>query len=436
MNGLYYSLRWKGSSRQRDEQLAASDNPVRIGQRADCDIRLPNGGPYADELFAVIRPARSADGWQIIPASAYVQTLVNGSPVVLTHYLQDGDCIAFSETDAEIEFEVRKGDSFGNQTVHFTSLSRRMRAVWSCVAVLAAGLLAYAILAGHIGQRRDRKALKSAEESVLQMMVDSLYYVRDANGKEEILRRHAASENRGLVLNGTAFLTSDGLLVTARHCIEPWLNDKEILSSTVDPASLPTGTAWALEAETYNQTHDSDTCYKVISLCTLVRRDGTLYDTIPSSRFIVNRSRDEIVELGDFFHSWFWRSIIGRFNRSDMMLGDLAILPGQECGRIAIPSRAMMENLLHTDTHLSFKGYPKRLEAGIESAPGTLLKEFSPGHMLSHNGGLEAGYSGGPVLVPHKGKAYAVGVISTFDKNSQVCIYSVPVTEIQNLPEK
>ena len=104
MSGQYYTLRWKGASRQSDEQLAASDNPVRIGQRADCDLRLPNQGPYADELFAVIRPVRSAGGWQIIPASEFVQTLVNGSPVVLTHYLKDGDHITFSETGAEITY--------------------------------------------------------------------------------------------------------------------------------------------------------------------------------------------------------------------------------------------------------------------------------------------------------------------------------------------
>ena len=430
MNGLYYTLRWKGTSRQSDENLAASDNPVRIGQRADCEVRLPNRGPYADELFAVIRPVKSADGWQIIPASEFIQTLVNGSPVVLTHYLKDGDHISFSETDSEISFEVRKGDQFGNQTVHFTSLSRRITAIWSCTAILVTCLVLYAVLAGTFDQGRNRRALKSADESVLQLMVDSIYYVRTVDGRSDTLRRRAASDNRGMVLNGTAFLTSDGILVTARHCIEPWLNYKQIFASGIDISRLPTGTAWALEAETYNQTHDNDTSFAVISLCSLSKKDGTSAGRYLSSAFKTDRSRDEIVELGDYYHSWFWRSITGRFNRNDMMLGDIAILPGQARGSIVIPSGELMEKKLHADVHLSFKGYPKRLEAGIESAQGTLLRDYAPGHMLSHNGGLEAGYSGGPALVVQKGKVYAVGVISTFDKDSQVCIYSVPITEI------
>ncbi|MBR0300258.1 MAG: hypothetical protein IJQ93_08085, partial [Bacteroidales bacterium] len=59
---------------------------------------------------------------------------------------------------------------------------------------------------------------------------------------------------------------------------------------------------------------------------------------------------------------------------------------------------------------------------------------YEPGQMISHNGGLEPGYSGGPALFVYDGKVYTVGVISTFDRDSKHCIYSVPITELKSIP--
>ena len=139
-------------------------------------------------------------------------------------------------------------------------------------------------------------------------------------------------------------------------------------------------------------------------------------------------------ELGVCVQVFFIRSITGRFNRSDMLLGDLAVMtfPSRK-GKVLIPSEDMMKNAVVSKTVLTLMGYPKRLEDGIETTDGKVLKDYVPGHMISHNGGLDPGYSGGPALVVYDGKAYAVGVISTFDKDSQHCIYSVPASEIKNI---
>ncbi|MBO4447101.1 MAG: FHA domain-containing protein [Bacteroidales bacterium] len=432
MKGLFYILRWKGGDFRNDEQLAASENIVRIGQRADCDVRLPNGGPFADELFAVIKPAKSPDCWQLIPVSEFVHTYVNGSSVGLNHYLRNGDRISFSETGADILFELRKGENPG--TAHFTSVSRRFVTAVSIAAVLAVVLAFYGIIAPSLQKTRNSRLLATADQSVVRITVDSVFYVRTVSGQDCVLEGEASAGQRGLVMNGTAFLTTDGLLVTARHCIEPWLNYNLVFSSKMSLDELPLCTAWALKAETYNQTHDNDTSYSVISKCTLYGVNGYL-GTYLSSDFRCNCERDEIVEIGDFSNRYFIRSITGRFNRSDMMLGDLAVMKLLSLkGTITLPSEELLEKEVVAGSALTFKGYPRRQETGIETSPGDVLKDFAAGHMISHNGGLEPGYSGGPALFVCDGKVYAAGVISTFDKDSRHCIYSVPASEIINIP--
>lgn len=424
MNGLFYTLRWKGNDFRSDEHLAASENTVRIGQREDCEVCIPNNGRYADELFAVIKPTKSADGWQIISTSDYVKTYVNGSPVTLNHYLKGGDHISFGETSAEILFEIRKGENAG--TSHFRSMSRRFIALVAGTAAIVIALALYGILAPNIVKNRNLAVLKAAEQSVVQLSVDSIYYVRNVRGEQDTLRREGQS------IIGTAFLTPEGYLVTARHCIEPWLNFI-LFNSGSNLRDLPLGTAWAMEAETYNQTHRNDTSYHIVSKCSVHGPDG-YWGAFRSSDFNYDNSRDEIIEFGNYSQVFFIRSITGRFNRSDMMLGDLAVMtfPSRK-GKVLIPSEDMMKNAVVSKTVLTLMGYPKRLEDGIETTDGKVLKDYVPGHMISHNGGLDPGYSGGPALVVYDGKAYAVGVISTFDKDSQHCIYSVPASEIKNI---
>lgn len=432
MNGVFYTLRWKGLDFRNDEHIAASDNTVRIGQREDCDVRLANDGAFSDELFAVIKPTKSADGWQIISTSEFVSTFVNGSPIILNHYLKSGDRISFSETSAEILFEIKRGENAG--TSHFTSLSRRFIAIVASIAAIIFGLSLFGIVAPTVQKNRTQRILKSAEQSVIQLSVDSIYFIRRVKDREDTLGRCPSTGQRGLVLNGTAFLTTDGLLVTARHCIEPWLNYNLVLFSRKDTVGLPKGTQWALEAETYSQTHHNDTSYRVISKCRLRGPDGYM-GTYWSSDFSINDSRDEIVEIGDYSNRFFIRSTIGRFNRSDMMLGDLAAMNlSSHVGTIDIPSKEILQKIVTSESTLTFKGYPRRQEAGIETTHGEVLKDYVPGHMISHNGGLEPGYSGGPALFVYDGKVYAAGVISTFDRDSKHCIYSVPVSELNNIP--
>lgn len=443
MSAQYYSLRWKGGDFRSDGHLDASENTVRIGQRHDCDVLLPNDGPYADELFAVIRPAKSADGWQIISNSEFVQTYVNGSPVCINHYLRSGDRISFSETSAEIIFEVRKGENTG--TNRFTSMSRRLIALVACLAALSIGLSIYAIIHNSIMESRKRAALEQAKESVFKLTVDSVYYVSTIADTSVVLRRSRASGESGMVLVGSAFLSTDGLLITARHCIEPWLNDNRLFTSDFQHVSMPECVAWAIESETYNQTHDNDTVYRLVSRCTIEGPDGSLVGKYSSTDFKYDNSRDEIVETGGYDHVNYVRSITGRSNRSDMMLGDIAVLRMDgKTGTILIPDEKEMSRMLKDNAEFSFRGYSSEYNMSSQDTPdygkGSLKKGYIPGQMIAHDGDITYGYSGSPALVVKNGHAYAVGVVSTYDANDKKdsdkvmhCCYSVPITEIKRI---
>lgn len=423
MNGQFYTLRWKGSAFGTDEHLSASENVVRIGQREGSDVLLPNHSRYADEQFAVIKPTKSADGWQIIATSEFVKTYVNGNPVSLNHYLKSGDHISFSESAVEILFEIKKGENVG--TSRFTTVSRRRIALIACATAFAIALAVYGIIAPDIIRDRNAAALNAAEESVAELSVDSIYYIRNVSGKQDTVCRSGAS------IIGTAFLTEQGLLVTARHCIEPWLEYHNIDSVVIN--RFPLWTAWAVDAETYNRAHRNDTSYRVVSKCS-IRTANKYWGQFWSSDFSYNGTRDEIVTGGDYLHSYCMRTITGMFNRSEMMLGDIAVMPFKpHVGTIVIPSESVLKRIVTTGSSLTFKGYPSLQEWGIDTKEGKVRKEYRSGHMISHDGELIYGYSGGPALIVYKRKAYVVGIVSTLDKGENDCIYSVPISEIHNI---
>lgn len=425
----YYTLRWREGGFRTEECLAAAEDIVRIGEEEHCDVKLVNPGEYQDEVFCIIKPSQSSEGWVLIPVSDFVTTFVNGSPVKLIHYLENGDKISFSETGAELAFEIRHDNKYADApgTHRFSTLSRRFMVAASLAAVLLFILSLYAVFSQDLSDRKTKAALENASHSVLRIRVDSIYLVKHAPGVSDTLRRMAAQES------GSAFYTDEGILVTARHCIEPWLNNGFFGNQLSDYSQLPDHLAWALEAETWNQTSTCDTSLRLISKCSLLSETGQLLWSCFSSDFRYDNARDEIIELGDFAHEYYWRSVTGRFNRTDMMLGDIAVLEGFiQKGTIALASQEVLDRWLKAGTRLIFYGYPtghKFSGKKIDRSSGEIKTDYSPGEMLAHNGELGVGYSGGPALIVHKGKVYAVGVISTYDETGSTRIYSVPVSE-------
>lgn len=432
----YYTLEFGFTDflHKAGDKVVASSQVVRIGQQAECEVTLPNLSPYEDEQLAIIRPCQYAGGWQLVPVSAYFPVKVNGTSVSLVHYLEEGDHIIFEGIDQELLFRIHKDGQYATQNHVLLvprQFSRRMIAILVLLPVFLFGLLTYYIYQEKQVKKVQEALLAKAEQSVYQLSVDSVFYMEVTSEGSRILRRFSYASEEGKTVNGTAFVTSDSFLVTARHCIEPWLNDGNVRYGIPDSIrSVPS--RWALEAETYNQTHSNDTLYRVVSQFAMYggnQVSEAMETTYCSSDFIYDTTRDDIIEIGDFYHDYYWRSISRRYARSDMMLGDLAFMRVSIGGNIVKVGKDQIKELVKVRKPLYFMGYPEYEVAGFEISEGTVKRDYTPSEMIAHNGRLIHGYSGGPVMTIQGDSLYVVGVISVIDSKGGDRMYSVPITE-------
>ena len=449
MTKTYYSLRFERNDalHKAGEQLINADATLRIGQTDECEVRLPNATQYEDALLAVIR--KDDEGWCLIRVSPYQEheVRVNGLPVDYVHRLSDGDRLAFCTMAQELLFTVRSDD-------HYTSngvvLVKKGFPRWLVAALVALPLLLFGALFLFIDNNKSKiqlteEMIDTACRSVFQIRVDSVELVAIAGGDTTRM------EMCDYEVSGTAFLTADSLLVTARHCIEPWLNTPDSL--LLDTAQLSMPAKWALQAETRRQMEDS-VQWHLISHCSILQLDSSslFICNITSDDFHMDTSRDEVIEFGDFDSQYFWRSIVARPRRADMMLGDIAYLRAtpqlmaQPMGTIRRSNAEEMRTLLRKPNRpLVILGFPETDNVGAkdpENSKDELRKRMQfdqdgwPETVLAHNGQIGPGFSGGPVLVRDGSDWCVVGVISVTDKKNRDRTYSVPITEIDRMEKQ
>lgn len=434
----YFTLRYCHTDNQHKvgERIAASTNEVRIGQQEDCDIKLANDTDYADETFAIVRQSNDGEGWNLITCSENIKTIVNGTDIKLIHRLNDGDHITFSESSQELLFNVHTDDGYNPTlgTVHIAApVSIKLMTAVAIALFMLIGLVASYTYHKNTEEDTRMATLNNVRPSVLQLTVSTVY-LRQIVGQDTTTIDSFTYDNGGVC--GTAFITKDSLLVTARHCIEPWLNDGTIIDIDNPRQIKSKPTLWALMAETYRQTHSNDTLYKVVSVCSLYSGDKgeVLVGSYRSDQFCYDDSRDDIIEKGDFDHEYYWRSLRRRHSQTDMMLGDVACIKVNNAGNIIIADSMKMAELVKMKQRLSFIGYPAYSEQGKEMAEGEVKLPYRNGNgdeeMIAHNGMLTHGYSGGPALVVDGNNVYVVGVVSVTD-NVGDRMYSVPITQIK-----
>lgn len=405
--------------------VAVTDRTTIIGQMDGCDVKIINRTQYEDVIFAKIKPNKDDDGWHLIKATMHYPILVNGVEMNRVHYLQDGDNLEFP--NATIRFNILDGKQNEPSVVH---IHKNSLITWAILAMLV-------ILAGIFGlqiyhtQRENLTAGMKAEieASLFTTHVDSIQFVHG----DSVIETYSYASSPV----GTAFLTTDSLIVTARHCIQPWLN----VVSPPDYAKIPSMTDWpiakALFVETENQLNDN-TEYRMVSYLTLTDEAGQSI-SISSDEFKMNYELDEIVELGSYDTPLYWRSISHRYTRQGMMLGDIAVAKTYKAGNITL---AKANEMPEHGSKLFFFGHP---ESGVNGnkldcktdelrLPIHQLEE-SPDHlfMLAHEGGLTPGFSGGPVIYRNSLGYKAVGVISVIDERNNARSYSVPTSEIKFL---
>jgi len=177
----YYSLRFdrKDSIHKAGERVMASTDTLRIGQQEDCGVRLENKSDYADELFAVIRPCKETDDWQLVTCSPYVKMRVNGVEVSLIHYLTDGDRISFDGITQELLFNVHTDGRYDNTTGIVTvdaPLSCKLVAALLIPILILIGIsMVYTYKVNH-AEKENMAKLEKVKSSVMQINVDSVLY--------------------------------------------------------------------------------------------------------------------------------------------------------------------------------------------------------------------------------------------------------------------
>ena len=431
----------------RGRQLMAGADIIHIGQTADCEWHLDNTTPYVDEVYAVIRPSQLNGEWVLVPTSEHVGVSVNGSNVSLIHYMHDGDIISFDGERLELRFNVhhdgRYNSDIGIVYIPVKLSTSTKLSLGIIAAVVITCLWWFGIHIPNIRQANVNKKLYELSSSVCQISVDNVYYVvaiktKDGTKRDSILDCYSYNNEGGGVISGTAFIVNDTLLVTARHCIQPWLNDP-IINEVISPDSLPEKdpVRWAFEAETVNQLSGNEDSLRLITQCMLYW--GEKCDTCTSDDFIIDNRRDDIVPKGDYKSHNYWRSITKRGEKKSQMLGDVAfrVIQRHRNNNLHLADSNYMSNNLGMDKKLYFLGYPDNDNGkSFEYKDGTLKKAYKDHELLSHDSEITHGYSGGPVLVLDEDKvsgkmtATVVGVISLVDSKVSYRTYSVPVTEI------
>lgn len=446
-NRGYYILQYERTDamHKAGDRIVNSADTLRIGQTEACEARLLNQSPYEDVVFAVIEPNADGQGWRLIRISPYYELRVNGTPVTLVHYLHHGDRISMEGQRQELLFQVRH-DHLYNQRAGAVAMTRPVSRKLIVALVLLPLLLFGGLLAWQIASVRNDsltdEMIADARTSIYKLRVDSIQLHHLSAEGDSLVGTFCYDDEVGHGIVGTAFLTTDSLLVTARHCIEPWLNDPEILTLDDYSQLKSQPTRWALEAETYNQLADDGTEMRLVTYCSLYQQDEvvTALGTVCSSDFQVNRDRDELIELGDFEHDYYWRSVAQRHQRRDMMLGDMAFLPYGKPGTIRLADSQNIGALTKRGKHLLFMGYPESQKISFETEDDRVRQPLAfsdedhlPSEDIAHNGDIGHGFSGGPVLVRDGGDFYAVGIVSVTDGTNDKRRYSVPVTEIERM---
>ena len=395
-------------------------------------------------VYAVIERRSNGEGWKLIRTSPYVEheVSVNGTPIDYLHLLHDGDRISFAGQRQELVFNIRQDELYNTTGIVSVPKSNTSRPLVIWVALLTLLLGCYGLY--RLYERpMTSNMIEKAKQSVFQITVDSVKLLA-INGSDTVTLGKSLSNLPGA---GTAFLTTDSLLVTARHCIEPWLNVNDTIRMDTSSTTIPAYIKMALQAVTHEMTNDSDTVWEMVSYCSVARLSSgnEVLFNVKSTDFFMDKERDQLVEYGDFSHQYFWRSISARPRRIDMMMGDIAFLHVNAKGTITLASEKEMQDICSKPDHpIVIVGRPSTMvnnqkavsaEAQIKQAL-TFNEEGYPDTVIFHNGDIIPGFSGGPVLAKQGFKWRAVGVVSVTDKHGGKHHYSVPVTEIHRINEQ
>lgn len=430
----YISLTIKGGNyyHKSGETLNFTERLVNIGETADCDVRY-EAGELQPDYFATIIQNEDGKSWRIVKRSQYIDIYIAGKGAIgYAHLLTDGDIILFGNCPMTLCFHTHYDGQYNKKD------SKAKQKLWTFIA---GSILLAVVFTSLFIQTKDaisEQEVLPLETSIYLVKVDSVKQVLMVHGLENYAKRSKVFVGDGPA--GTAFLTTDGKLVTARHCVEYWISKNIDLTTKMENMSDDDVAKWAIEAETFNQHHpqDADSVWRLKVWFTFFNYLGEKKYSFASTdtRVHINTENDGLFLLADFRNEYFWRSIRPYFENRKMELGDILWIDGiEEEGKIALATTEEI-SAVQRGTELMICGYPmtgtgdKRMIA----ASGTIKSEPDiKSENLFFESNINHGFSGGPVLMKSKSSIVAIGVVSRVDSVSNGLFkWAVPVTEMEN----
>lgn len=430
----YYSLTAKNNygNLHAGECFCNAIKPLTIGQLNSSNIVLPCADDLLPQNFCTIK-ASDSGSWILIKQTDFYPIRVNGALQDCVCRLSNGDTISLD--GVSFVFIIHEDDNYTEAQGIVRSKSKQNKKqmlIWCCslLAVLAISI-GYPMLkeTRNSFTNNDDKVIRASickievEEVILQM-----HTPEDMDGEYHDIESYSL-ENKSV---GTCFITTDSLLVTARHCVEPWL-DFNGWEDNTKLTDLPQEVYWSIIAE-QSQLEQADTLYRVVSKCLVITSDSICIDTLTSDQFSYNRSRDIISHMG--MERLPWRVIYPLYHKKNVELGDFAFIKTKYAGKLALATKEYISGLKDKEeSDVRIYGFPKKnhgnrcehQKAVLVLSESNLSKECI---QLKVNG--TSGYSGAPVIEKRDGKMLVVGVFSKIDDfdDSKNTFYAVPASEI------
>lgn len=443
---MYYRLTYIASSvkERLGDFVKNGSRPLNIGTGVSCNVQLPESDTYEPMVWATVLEKGNEECWYLVKRTDLHQVFVNGKEVHVAQMLHNGDKLTFSDGAAFAKLLFETFDD-GEYDAGSGIVYRKHKSGWRYyTAAIVLGLLAvclaiYSILLSRQLDLRNSD-LNKYSDSVYHVTVDSVYLICDGIAVDSIELSEVAA--------GTAFLTLDGvdtLLVTARHCIEPWIND-EGWDGESSMAKMSPEVRLATMAETGNRLAGYEK-YVVRSHC-VISKGFERYDYY-STDFYMNKSRDMVMRLGTMEDPVYWRTIFPIAHRRDMELGDFAYVNAKRMGKESIGSLMSMaewneiKDFTRSNNHdIAVLGYPLNdndaddlsvvygNHTGFSISDSTKLTDGC----LQMSAPINRGNSGGPVVAIIGNDIKIMGIVSKADgKASQSVFWAVPITEVTDM---
>jgi hypothetical protein len=427
----YISLTVKGGNvyHQKGESLKLTERIVNIGETADCDIRYKTNYQQP-EYYASIIKNEDGKSWRIVKRSQHIDICILGKGSVgYAHILCDGDIIQIEGKLMALSFHSHYDDQYDEG---------EKRTTWQWVVTGLLGLVA--VIAGVYGLNNRQESILAAdveplEESIYLVKVDSVRRLLIVNDQAECIQPTKRLE--GEAPTGTAFLTTDGKLITARHCVEYWIGTNLDLTTKVGYLREDDVVKWAIEAETFNQIHEHDSTMQLQVFFSVFDFMGDKkYSFTSTDKHVhINKEKDGIFTLADFSQEYYWRSIRPYFNDRQMELGDILWIDlHSEQGKIKLACQKQLKSIKN-GTKLMICGYPMTGigDKRMTFSEGTIRRNvLAESENIFFESSINHGFSGGPLLMKDGDDIVAIGVVSRVDSvSSGLYKWAVPVSEIK-----